>query len=97
MREIENDDGSIDLVPYLVLNGNVKISVGKWNNDKKAVENFEEVDLGQYRTVKCTDPYAGLDALLEGDHINEDEHADRVEFIKDKNIRFNLAVPPVEG
>lgn len=82
--------------PYLVISPGVKILVGKYNKDTEEYENFEEVDLGQYSTVKCVDPLPGLDALLEGQYIDEDEHETRLQRIEDKNIRYKLTIPPLE-
>lgn len=82
--------------PYLVIHPSVKISIGTYNKDTKEYEDFEELDMGDYRTVKCVDPRPGLDGLLDGGHIDEDEHEERLEFLEEKNIRYKLTVPPLD-
>ena len=82
--------------PYLVINPGVKILVGRYNKDSEEYANFEEVDLGDFRTVQCVDPLPALDALLDGDYISEDEHESRLTFLEEKNVRYKLSIPPVE-
>ncbi len=89
----KNEDGS---KPYLVIHPSIKILVGSYDKDSESYDNFEEIDLGDYRTVKCIDPMPGLDALLEKGYIDEAEHEKRVETIDNKNVMFKLTVPPSE-
>lgn len=82
--------------PYLVLDKSVKILVGTYNKDTEEYDNFKEVDLGEYRTLQCTDPIKGIDALLDGGHIDEKEHETRTNMIEDKNIMYKVTVPPAD-
>ena len=88
----KNREGKV----YLVLDPSVKILVGKYDKSSKDFVNHEEVDLGKYRKVVCTNPETGVNALLDGQHITEDEHQNKLEFIKEKGIRYKLTIPPVE-
>ncbi|PCI45920.1 MAG: hypothetical protein COB41_00590 [Proteobacteria bacterium] len=87
----KNEDGS---KPYLHIHPSVRILIGSYNSDTESYDNYEELDLGDYRTVKCVDPLSGLDALLEKGYIDEAEHEKRVTVVEDKNIMFKLTVPP---
>ena len=82
-RERENDEGEVN--SYLVINKNVDIFV-----------NGEEVDLGEYRVVKLFDAQTSAQKLMEGGHIDENELNDRLQFIDDKGIVFNLTIPPTD-
>jgi|CXWL01.1.fsa_nt_gi hypothetical protein len=73
-------------VNYLVLNKNVTILV-----------EGEEVDLGTFRTVSFMDPQAGLDSLLSGGHIDQDEYDKRISFNEEKGVKYRLTVPPVKN
>jgi hypothetical protein len=88
----KNSEGKV----YLVLDPSVKLLVGKYDKSEKGFTDFEEVNLGKYRKVVCANPESGINALLDGQHISEDEHQNRLEFIKEKGIRYKLTVPPVE-
>lgn len=95
-----NDLGTLrkkdDKNPYIVLDKSVKILVGEYNKDTGEYENFKEVDLGEYRTIQCTDPLSGVDALLDKGYIDEAEHAKRVEMVEEKKIMYKVTVPPAE-
>jgi len=81
---------------YLVIGNNVKILVGTYNKESDSVEDYEEVDLGEYRTVALTDPFAGIDGLLSKGYIDEKEANSRIEKIKDKNVKYKVTVPPLD-
>ena len=68
---------------YIVLDKNVEISVGG-----------KTLDLGDYRTLRLTDPYSSLDGLLESGHITEDEHAQRKDAMQQRNVKFKVTLPP---
>lgn len=81
VRTRTNKDGK--KISYMVLNKDVSLTV-----------NGEAVDLGDYRMVSFVDPMTGLDSLLEGGHIDEDEYAKRVAFNKEKGIKYRATIPP---
>lgn len=68
---------------YIVLDKNVEILVGG-----------KPVDLGDYRTIRLMDPFASLDSLLEGGHIDEPEHQKRTDALTERNVKYKLTVPP---
>ncbi len=70
-------------VSYMVLNKNVALTV-----------DGESVDLGEYRTVSFVDPMSGLDSLLEGGHIDQEEYDKRVAFNEEKGIKYRATIPP---
>lgn len=82
--------------PYLVIHPSIKILVGSFNKDTKEYEDFTELDMGDYRTVKCVNPLAGIDALLDGGYIDEEEHEKKVNMVEEKNVVYKLTVPPSE-
>lgn len=95
LRFRKTEDGT--KVPYLVLDKGVKLLVGTFDKTSGEHKDFQEVDLGQYRTVKCMSATAGLDALLAKGFIDEAEHAKRLEQIETKSIGYKLSIPPSES
>lgn len=81
VRTRVNKDGK--KVSYLVLNKNVAITI-----------DGEAVDLGDYRTVSFIDPMPSLDALLEGEHIDQEEYDKRVAFNEEKGVKYRATIPP---
>jgi hypothetical protein len=84
VRQRINKDGK--KVNYLVLNKNVSISL-----------DGESVDLGTFRTVSFIDPMSGLDSLLSGGHIDQDEYDKRVSFNEEKGVKYRLTIPPAKS
>lgn len=80
---------------YLVLHPSVKILVGKgFNAETKTYDDYVEVDLGEYRTVNVQNPLESLDRLKASKHIDDAEYADKLTQIEQKNIKYNLVIPP---
>lgn len=81
---------------YIVFGQNVKILVGKYNKETKGYDDYQELDLGEYRTAQLADPRVGLDALLDGQHITETEHSARLSRLDENQVRYKIVVPPSE-
>lgn len=56
----------------------------------------ETVNLGEYRQVKLMSPEKGLNTRLSNGSISEEDFQKQIDFIKEKNIKFELVVPPPE-
>lgn len=82
LRERTNDKG--DTSTYIVLNKNVQILV-----------DGEEVDLGEYRTVKLIDPRKGLETARDNGKIDDETYEERLNALDERNVVFKLTVPPV--
>lgn len=80
----------------MVINPGVKILVGKYDKELEDYDNFKEIELSEFRTVQCVDPQPGIDALLDGGHITEEEHETKLDFLEEKNVRYKLTIPPLE-
>jgi hypothetical protein len=76
----ESEDGEKQ---FVVLNKNVTVLV-----------DGEEVDLGQYRTVKLIDPRKGLETSLQNERINQEKYEQQMNYINEKRVIFKLTVPP---
>lgn len=74
-------------IPYIVINKNIKLV------DR---ESGNEINLGKYLQVNLVNPEKGLDALKNGGFIDEAKYEEQLQFIADKNIKFELTVPPVD-
>lgn len=74
---------------YIVLDKNVELLVKSKENPDGVI-----LDLGQYRQVKLVDPTSGLDSLLENGHIDQEKFDKQHAFLKEKNVRYKLSVPP---
>lgn len=82
LRGAYNDD---DRPPYIVLDKNVEILV-----------NGEKVELSKYRVVRLYDSRKSAEMLFEKDKIDKEEYEKKLDIIENKNIDFNLVVPPSE-
>lgn len=91
LRTREKDGKKIS---YLVISDDVKILKGKYNKDTGQVEGYEEVDLGDYRTIQLQKSELSLDSLLSKGYIDEDEYNKRKEQLEKRNIRYNVTIPP---
>lgn len=56
-----------------------------------------EVELGQYRLAKCFDATESVERLVAAGHIPQDKKDERLSYINDKNIMFDVTVPPVKA
>lgn len=84
-KEVETQDGDTVRKSWIVLDKNVTILV-----------DGEEVNLGDYRTVKLIDPRPGLDSALENGSIDEGKHKELVNGYDERNVVYKLTVPPVD-
>lgn len=71
--------------PYIVVNKNVEIYV-----------NGEKIELGRYRQIKLMDPKVSINRLLEMGVIDESDHEQRENFIDQKGVIYEAAIPPVD-
>lgn len=74
--------------PYIVLNKNYMIVERESGN---------EVDLGQYMQIKLINPVKGLESMKANGIISEEDFDKQMAFIEEKNVKFELTVPPVDG
>lgn len=94
-RNVKNEAGEvIGKKSYLVVDSNIKILKGRFNSETKTVGDYQEVDLGQYRTIELLDPKSGIDGLLAKDYITEEEHQKRMTRLEEKNVKYKLSIPP---
>lgn len=68
---------------YIVLNKNIEILV-----------DGNPLDLGQFRTVRLTDPRKGLDTRLSKGSLTEDDYNEKITALEERNIKYTLVVPP---
>lgn len=71
--------------PYIVLNKNYMIVER---------ETGTEVDLGQYMQIKLINPVKGLESMKANGIISEEDFDKQMAFIEEKNVKFELTVPP---
>ncbi len=63
----------------------------------KGVEIFvdgEKIALDKFRMAKCLDATESVQSLLQRGAIDSDAAEQRLNYISDKNIKFDVVIPP---
>lgn len=83
LRKRVNDAGVE--IPYIVVNKNIKLV------DR---ESGEEINLGKYLQISLLNPLKGLDTMKASGAITVEKYEEQLKFIEDKNVKYELTIPP---
>lgn len=66
------------------------------NKDVQILYKGNQVDLGEFRTAACRDSLESVQGLLERGIITQEEAEKKMEYINEKQIKFDVVIPPAD-
>jgi len=57
----------------------------------------EEVPLGQFRLAKCQGSVENVQRLAELGYLTDEQLTDKLAYIEEKNIKFDVVIPPANS